>query len=253
MGLVTALSIIFAVPVSQLFINAQDASYIQLAARAVSIAAFYLVPDILQCITKKYIQAIGCSLYTSVTNFLTNVIYCCGSAWILIRIMGADGLFLSYTICYVLAMISNIVFLMIVSKKKYEISEDAYLTFNIRSLNGCTKASENAYSYFKNKGMKRRDCFLISLYIEEMTKNIVVHGFDGSGKNSIVVKIIRSAQATTISIKDNCMLFDPTIYYKKVREDGNTESGLGIRMIMSLSKKVIYTSNFNLNNVLVEV
>lgn len=47
MAVLTVLSIIFAVPVSKLFINSQDASYINLSARAVSIASLYLVPDIL--------------------------------------------------------------------------------------------------------------------------------------------------------------------------------------------------------------
>lgn len=167
--------------------------------------------------------------------------------------MGADGLFLSYTICYVLAMITNSVFLMLVSQKRYDISEDDYLIFNIDSLKQCTEASMNAYLYFRNKGLKRRECYLISLYIEEMTKNIVEHGFRPGRGNAILVKIIRDKETTTVSIKDNCMHFDPTMYYEKVNVNSRPECGLGILMIMRLSKKVVYTSNFNLNNILVEV
>ena len=253
MGVLTVITIIFAVPISRVFIKADEISYIDMTVRAVSITAFYLVPDILQCITKKYIQAIGCPTYTSVTNFLTNVIYCCGCALVLVKIMGSDGLFLSYTVCYIMAMISNIVFVMHVSGKKYDIREDDYLTYNIESLAECTQASESVYHYCIDKGMQKRKCFLISLFVEEMSKNIVEHGFRPEHDNEVMVKIIPAGDTMTVSFKDTCTHFDPICYYEKVDEGSVADSGFGIKLIMKLSKNVVYTSNFNLNNLLVEV
>ncbi|WP_408071836.1 ATP-binding protein [Butyrivibrio sp. JL13D10] len=100
--------------------------------------------------------------------------------------------------------------------------------------------------------MKRKCCF-ISLFVEEISKNIVEHGFSPGQQNSVVVKLIQSGETVTVSIKDTCRHFDPTLYYEKVNEKSSIDNGFGIKMIMKLSKNVIYTNNFNLNNLLVEV
>ncbi len=253
MCLITVLTFFFRVPISRLFIKADEAVYITMAARALSITALCLVPDILQCILKKYVQAIGCPRYTTVTNILTNVVYCCGFAWILTRIMGSDGLFVSYTVCYTMALVSNFVFMMLVSPKKYDISKDDFLTFNINSLEEGMEASEKVYRYCMDKGMEKRKSTYLSLFVEEMVKNTVVHGFVPGHRNSMIVKLIRSGETTKLSIKDNCRHFDPSHYYEKVCEGTAPDSGFGIKMIMKLSKNVVYTSSFNLNNLFVEV
>jgi hypothetical protein len=68
-----------------------------------------------------------------------------------------------------------------------------------------------------------------------------------------MVKIIPAGDTMTVSFKDNCTHFDPICYYEKVDEESVADSGYGIKLIMKLSKNVVYTSNFNLNNLLVEV
>jgi MoaA/NifB/PqqE/SkfB family radical SAM enzyme len=99
----------------------------------------------------------------------------------------------------------------------------------------------------------QRRRYLISLFVEEMTKNIVENGFQPGKKNKIIVKIMLSEERITINIKDTCRHFDPTRYYEKIREDAALDTGFGIRMLMALSKNVVYTNSFNLNNLLIEI
>ncbi len=253
MGMVTALTMIFSPFLARLFIDATATAYVDMAARALMITAVYLVPDVLQCVLKKYIQAIGHALFTSVTNVLTNVVYCCGFAWLFSVFWGSDGLFLSFTAAYGMALITNVIFVTWVSVNRGKPQNEKYFVFHIDSPEGCVSVSKAVYDDCDGLHIDQRRRYLISLFVEEMTKNIVENGFQPGKKNKIIVKIMLSEERITINIKDTCRHFDPTRYYEKIREDADIDSGFGIRMLMALSKNVVYTNSFNLNNLLIEI
>ena len=130
---------------------------------------------------------------------------------------------------------------------------EKFLVYHIDSPEGCVSASKAVYDDCEELQIDQRRRYLISLFMEEMTKNIVENGFQPGKKNKIIVKIILSEERITINIKDTCRHFDPTRYYEKIREDADIDSGFGIRMLMALSKNVVYTNSFNLNNLLIEI
>lgn len=247
------ITVIFAVPFSKLFLSREDYIYAAAAARALRIAALYLVPDVLACVLKKYIQAIGSGLYTSIINILCNVVYVCCAAAILTKLMGSDGLFLSFTVCYVLALITNCIYVYFRADRKFGIPDGKILEYSIGTLAECAAASENAYHDCGKMGVDHKKQYLISLFVEEMTKNIVEHGFQEGKNNSIVVRIMMPEDRISINIKDNCRHFDPKHYYDSVKKQEKATTGFGIRMIMELSKSVVYTNSLNLNNLYIEL
>ncbi|MCR5301309.1 MAG: ATP-binding protein [Lachnospiraceae bacterium] len=89
--------------------------------------------------------------------------------------------------------------------------------------------------------------YLIGLFTEEICKNIVTYGFKNKRSDTIVIKMMIHGDGIFLNIKDNCVLFDPTRYYDTLRDQAEDKtSGIGIRMIMKLSKNVTYTTGFNL-------
>ena len=94
MVVVGALTVVFSKPLAELFLSEKDISFVAQTARALVLAAWYLVPDIISCIEKKYIQAVGNRLYTAITNFVYNVLCACFFAVVLVNFLGSDGLFL---------------------------------------------------------------------------------------------------------------------------------------------------------------
>ena len=52
---------------------------------------------------------------------------------------------------------------------------------------------------------------------------------------------------------DNCAFFDPTNYYERLQGNTDEVSGIGIRIVMGLSKNTVYTNSFSLNNVMIEI
>lgn len=254
MVVVGALTVAFSKPLAELFLSEKDISFAAQTARALTLAALYLVPDIISCIEKKYIQAVGNGLYTAITNFVYNVLCVCLFAVVLVHFLGSDGLFLAYTGCFLVAAIVNTFYVVFFSFKRFDMHDQKMTVYTIRDLNECIRASEEVCSYCGTNDISAKKGLLIGLFIEEMGKNIITYGFRKKHGNSIVIKIIVSKDKITLNMKDNCVLFDPTYYYDTMRTNpDHSMDGIGIKMLMKLSKNVIYTTGFNLNNLFIEV
>ncbi len=261
------LSVIFAVPIAGLFSNDSNPEFIAAAARAIRLTSMCFVVDVLACVLKKYIQSVGRAKYTSVTNVLCNVVYVCIAAWILVRLAGSDGLFLSFTVCYGLILITHIVYAYRISQSSgrsgfdrllflpthYEVSDANQWVYSIRDINGCVKASQRLASLCREHGADKREAYLLALFVEEMTTNVIAHGFQAGGNSVIVVKALFLEDRIVLNILDDCPFFDPTYYYDKIRGDEDAFSGIGIRLVVGLAKDIVYTNSFSLNNVIIEI
>jgi anti-sigma regulatory factor (Ser/Thr protein kinase) len=264
---ISVLTIAFAMPIAGLFSNSCNPAFIAQAAHAICLTALCFVPNALACVLKKFIQSVGRSVYTSVTNVLCNVVYVCIAAWILVRLAGSDGLFLSFTVCYGLILITHIVYAYRISQSSgrsgfdrllflpahYEVSDANQWVYSIRDINGCVKASQRLASLCREHGADKREAYLLALFVEEMTTNVIVHGFQAGGNSVIVVKALFLEDRIVLNILDDCPFFDPTYYYDKIRGDEDAFSGIGIRLVVGLAKDIVYTNSFSLNNVIIEI
>ncbi len=208
---------------------------------------------------KKHIQAVGRARYTSLTNVLCNVLYVCPAAYVLSAFTGADGIFLSLLVCYTAVLFTHLVYARHISRKNgrhgfdillflpdnFELSRDDIWECSVLDQPGCIEASERVYAYCLEKNVDKRRSFHISLFAEEMTKNIVTYGFADGKKHVIVVKLIITENGVLLSIKDNCRRFDPKHYYDSLKTKEDKAKGIGIRMVMPLSKSVSYTNSFS--------
>lgn len=244
----------FSEPMARIFINKKDISFLPQSAKALSLAAIYLVPNIITTVTKKYIQGIGNGMYTSATNFIYNVVTVCIASFILVHLIGPDGLYLSYTVCYVVGALVNLIYIIFFSFKRFDDKNQKMITYTIHDMDECITTSEEILKYCKDSNVDSKKSYLISLFTEEIGKNIITHGFNKKHNNSIIVKVIISDDRITLCIKDNCVLFNPVHYYDTMKTDpDNIAGGIGIKMLMKLSKNVTYTTSFKLNNLLIEV
>ena len=264
---ISVLTIAFAMPIAGLFSNSSNPAFIAQAAHAICLTALCFVPNALACVLKKYIQSVGRSVYTSVTNVLCNVVYVCLSAWILVSMAGSDGLFLSFAVCFILILLTHVVYAFHVSRGSgktgfdrllflpadYEVSDDDQWVCSIRDLDGCIKASKQMMALCRSKGVDEKEAYLLALFAEEMTTNVVTHGFRPGSHNIIVLKLTFFEERIILSVLDNCASFDPIYYYERLQGSTDRTSGIGIRLVMGLSKNTVYTNSFSLNHVMIEI
>ena len=264
---ITVFSAVAAIPIAELFSDNSEPEFVLQTARAIRITALCFVPDVIACVLKKYIQSVGRAAYTSVTNILSNVVYICSAAFVLTYVIGVDGLFFSFLVCYLLTLVTHIVYAFYLSRKSrrrgadiflylpedYDVLPEDIYEYGISTETGCFEASKWVNDICKAREIDSKRTMFISLFVEEMTVNTVRYGFRPGKNNYINLKLIFLGDKVLLNIKDNCLLFDPKSYFDKLDEKDSPESGVGIRIIMRLSKKVVYTNSFNINNLLVEV
>ena len=89
---------------------------------------------------------------------------------------------------------------------------------------------------------------LIGLCVEEMTINIIEHGFTGDyHSHNVDVRLVVRADKRILRIRDNCVNFDP-IQYFKLHQDTDPAAHIGLRMVMSMVKDARYVNALGLNN-----
>ena len=105
---------------------------------------------------------------------------------------------------------------------------------------------ENGYS----KGASNK----IALFVEEMCKNIIQHGFKGKTRNIIYIRLLAKEDGIILRIRDDCTPFNPLERHKMETENSaDPTSNIGIRLVMGLASDVKYISTFKTNTLIVRV
>ncbi|MBP5706194.1 MAG: ATP-binding protein [Spirochaetales bacterium] len=255
------------VPIAKLFSDTNDAAFIAEASKAIKLTSLYFVPNIIACILKKYIQAVGRARYTAIANILCNAVYMCSAAFIMVNIIDSSGIFLSNLIGILMILSTHLLYAYILAQKSgrkgfdmllylpanYEVADDDIWKSSINNISDCIEASKAILSQCGKRDIDSKRAYRISLFIEEMTSNIVQHGFRNGSSNKIMLKVLFLKDRIVLNIKDNCPRFDPKYYYNSISENEDKTKGIGIRIVMKLAKKVSYTNTFNLNNLMIEI
>ena len=89
------------------------------------------------------------------------------------------------------------------------------------------------------------------LVTEELAIVIGKHGFNDGKPHNINARLLAKGDELIIRMRDDCEPFNLTEYYQIVHED--IEQGVGMSIIMKLSKDVQYTNTLGTNNLIVRI
>lgn len=223
--------------------------------------SFSLLPCSLNTTFKNYYQGVNRVKLTETISLLQNVTFPVLSAFLLSRLFGITGVWLSFLMGELLTMafICGVVW-----KKtgKRQVSAEVFallprlfgakpedtLELTVRSREEAAQASVRAMDFCKAHGESPRSSMLISLCVEEMVNNIVEHGFRKERKDqSVDVRILFKGSTRIIRIRDNCVNFDP-LEYLKLHESDDPAAHIGLRMVMKMVKNANYVNSLGLNN-----
>lgn len=257
-GTVTLVVLAAATPLVSLFL--EDAAAKGLAVQGMRLFVLSLVPCVLNTSFKNFYQAVervGVSMTISVMqNFALTAI----SAYLLSLLLGVTGVWLGYLTGESLTLLLICVMVLIRSRKlrmttdafmllnpDFGVSDEQCLELTVTDPEEVRLAVKNASGFCTARGLPPRLSTCISLCIEEMSENIVRHGFKEGADNSIDIRIMIRPENTVVRIRDNCRHFDPVKYMELHSGDDPTEH-IGIRMVMGVTKEVSYVNSLGLNN-----
>ena len=118
----------------------------------------------------------------------------------------------------------------------------------VQSVSEAADVSQQLCDFCRARGLDARTSMLIGLCVEEMTVNVIRHGFtkDKSDHN-VDVRLVIDRDARIIRIRDNCVHFDPTKYVE-LHPSGDPAGHIGLRMVMGMVKEANYVNSLGLNN-----
>ena len=230
-----------------------------LALRGLRLFSLCLVPCALNTGLKFFYQGIGRVRLMEVISVLQNLVLPALAALLLSRLLGTTGVWLAF-LCGESATL--LLICLYVRRRSGRAALDAEAlsllpagfgaapgdcySCAVQSLADAAAASENAAAFCRAHGQGERMSFLVGLCIEELTVNIIRHGFGRRRRNIDVLLVFRDGEGL-IRIRDNCARFDPVHYLELHRNDDPT-AHLGIRMVMAEAKDAAYLNSYGLNN-----
>jgi len=262
---VTIVVILCAKPIVSLFL-ANEPNAVALATEGMRLFALCLVPCALNTTFKFYYQGIGRVRLMELICVLQNLLLPAVSALLLRIILKTTGLWLCFLFGEGTALLFIFAYVWITNKRisfsiedfamlpaSFGASIDECFECKVSNISDAVEASSKAIDFCLAHGESKNTSVLIGLCIEEMTCNIVNHGFSEDQKShSIEVRLVFRGDTKIISIRDNCVGFDP-VHYHELHIADDPVAHLGIRTVVSSAKEAVYLNTFGLNNLMLRL
>ena len=261
LGIAVMLTILLAAkPLIALFLGSSSEAG-TLAVAGLRLLAISLVPSSINSAYKNYYQGINRIRMTELICVLQNFVLIALFAYLLSRFLGVTGIWLGF-VCGESATVLVFSALVWRHNRSFSLSADAYSMLDpdfgaapercfectIQSVRDAVDASRQIRSFSRERGLDQRTAMLIALCVEEVTVNIIEHGFtkDKLPRN-IDVRLVLEEDRRVIRVRDNCIRFDPTSYLAMHQSD-DPAAHIGLRMVMGMTKEASYINSLGLNN-----
>ncbi len=173
---------------------------------------------------------------------------------------GAVGLWWSIVANGVICLGIVIVYSMIVMKRfprsftdfigleeEFGVPESDRLDMVAFGMDEVMNLSETVITFCTQKGLDPKRAYYAGLCLEEMSGNIVLHGFNKDNKKHAVdMRVVYEEDQLTIRLSDNCRAFNPKERAEIFNPDDITKN-IGVRMVARIAKSMQYQHMLGLN------
>ena len=261
----TAILLIFADPIAGAFGGKDGAQMMAMASKGLRIYALSIFFYGLNVAFINYTQGMRRMVISDIFCFLVNFPLVVLPALALFGVLDADAVWWSFLIGETINLICIIVFAAVLKRgfpfrakdflflrKGFGVSEDNLLDFSVTEQSQVIPASEAVSEFCGKKGATPKESMMLSLFVEELSNNIIQFGFADGKSHSIDIRVIKLDGGWTLRMRDNCKRFDPTEWIKLHESDDKTKN-IGIRMVCGMAKDVKYLSTMDLNNITITI
>ena len=250
------LLLVFAPAAVSVFLPAAGATK-DTAILAVRLMALGLVPCCANNALRGFYQGTERILLIEALSLLEGAILPIVAALALSGVLGTTGVWLSFAVGEALALAGVALYVhrasgaqpkgnarFMLLREDFGVSPEEMMEFDIHTLGDAMQAAEKAGQFCLRHGQDMQFVNRISLCVEEMTANVVTHGFADKGGNHLSVLLQHKEDRWVLRFRDDCRAFDPVNY---VPREGGPEA-LGIRLVLGMADEVRYTYSLNMNN-----
>ena len=181
-------------------------------------------------------------------------------SFLLVRVMGMNGVYWANVINGVVSAIAVAVYAAVKLKKipanmaelmvipdSFGVSEDARIDISFHNKEEISHIAEKIQKFCLGRGIEQRRAYFSGLAMEEMAANVYENGFGNFGLvNSADIRVAHKDDDVILVIKDDCLGFDPQERLDVHDEEDDTKN-IGIRMVYSIARQVTYRKLLGLN------
>ena len=136
--------------------------------------------------------------------------------------------------------------------KDFGTEPDMTLDCTICNMDEVIGVSKIVMDFCAERGVDHRRAYFAALCTEEMASNIVQHGFVPGKSQSLMIRVLVVNDDLILRFRDSCRLFNIRERYDVVDKKDITKN-IGIRMVMSIAKDVMYVNALNLNTTIIKI
>ncbi|MBR1534759.1 MAG: ATP-binding protein [Ruminococcus sp.] len=247
--------------IAMIFQGDSSADMVPIAARGLRFYAFAIIIYGINNAFVNYTQGLRRMVISNIYCFLQNFVFVIVPALALSgMIKNPDAVWISLIIAEVLTLIA--IYCLAAYYKKglprsfndflfieepFGVAPENTLVFSIETQDAVVPASESVKEFCTERGASDKQAYLMSLFVEELSNNVIEHGFSDGKKHSIDFRVMNTDDGWVLRYRDNCKLFDP-MEWLKLHETDEPGENIGIRMIAGMAEDVKYLSTMDLNN-----
>ena len=253
-------------PMATIFFPDKGSEVYILTKQQFMIYALALPMILLVQVQTNYLQATGNNLAVHASSIVDGYFSVVIPSLILAPVMGALGVWWATPIGIVITVLVYPIYACIywrhipknvdewlLFKDGFGVKDEDRLCINVESIEDVIGSSEQIQNFVLNKGYAKRTAYFSSLAMEEMSGNIVNHGFNADEKkHDMDVRVVSMKDGIMLRIKDNCKPFNPVEMNKLLNPEDPTKN-IGIRMVSKLSDEFSYQNMLGLNVLTIKI
>ena len=259
---IVAVCLFFVAPAFVSMMNVSEPAIRDMAIMAVRLFAITMPFSLINLALMSYYQSTKNTGSATMICILQSLVYTVVLAFIMIRPLGAVGVWIAFLGAELLTILTTIIVIATHIKRVPKAIDDFMkldegfggdaknrLEISVgNSMDEVMKISQGIHKF--GAGRQIRDKLLneLALCIEEMGGNVISHAFKPGEKKWFEVMILEKEDALVVRLRDNGAAFDPTKY---IAENPDAENVYGIRLIQGIASSMEYRRTLDLNNVII--
>ncbi|MCR5156516.1 MAG: ATP-binding protein [Butyrivibrio sp.] len=258
--------ILFAGPMAAIFFPDKSSEVYILTRQQFMIYTLALPGVLLVQIQTNYLQATRNTLAVHASSIVDGYLSVVVPSLILAPVMGALGVWWATPIGIVITTMVYPIYALIYWKRLpkgvdewllfrsgFGVKDEDRLCITVNSMDDVIGSSERIQKFVSDKGYAKRTAYFSALAMEEMSGNIVNHGFNAdSRKHDMDVRVVSLNDGIMLRIKDDCKAFNP-VDMEKLLKPEDPSKNIGIRMISKIADEFSYQNMLGLNVLTIKI
>ncbi len=263
MGLSIAVNLLFialASPITGLFYPDSTTEAYRLALRGFRLFPVSMPLACFNIIFCNCFQCTGKVRFVDVLSVVDGVLGTVLTASVLYPLMGGMGIWATQIVNGLYAIILIIVHAWIINKN-FKMDTESLMTLDpaigvpaedrldvtVRSEKEVANISEEIIRFCKKHQIDERRAFYSGLCFEEMTGNIVQHGFTEKKNNSVDIRVVyKGENELLLRLRDDCSPFNPREFSELFNPTDVTHN-IGLRIVSRIARSMEYQNMLGLN------